>query len=218
MKRKIKTLIIGAGAHSKIILDVLQKKTQIEVVGFVDDNKALSQQKICGLPVLGPISSLERLKKEKIEGAIVGIGNTNMKIRRDVFDKAKRLGFRLVNAIHPKTIIARNVKIGEGVLIAAGAIINTDAVIGNNVVIYTGTIMDHDNVIEDNVYLSPGVNLSGKVTIKEDSFLGTGVIVIPEITIGRNVTLGAGAVVVENIPDDVVAIGLPAKVIRWKRK
>jgi UDP-perosamine 4-acetyltransferase len=218
MKRKIKIVVIGAGAHSKVVIDTLRFHPQFEIVGYLDDAQKLQSKKVNGLLVLGTISQLQNLvKQKKIEGAIIGIGSTNMMARDAVFKSSKKCGIKLVNAIHPTSIISKTTKIREGVFIAAGAIINPGTIINDNVVINTGSIIEHDNIIEENVYISSGVILSGRVTVKKGTFIGSGAVVIPEVTIGEDVTLGAGAVVIEDIPDNVVVVGNPAKVIKVKQ-
>jgi acetyltransferase-like isoleucine patch superfamily enzyme len=54
------------------------------------------------------------------------------------------------------------------------------------------------------------------VVIGDDSDLGAGVIVLPGVTIGRGAVIGAGAVVTRDIPDYAVALGVPARVHRFR--
>ncbi|MBA7557870.1 2,3,4,5-tetrahydropyridine-2,6-dicarboxylate N-acetyltransferase [subsurface metagenome] len=51
----------------------------------------------------------------------------------------------------------------------------------------------------------------------ELSFIGIGTTVIQEIKIGKNVTIGAGSVVIKNIPDNIIVVGNPAKIIKSKK-
>lgn len=53
----------------------------------------------------------------------------------------------------------------------------------------------------------------GKIYVGEHTFIGTGVIIMPGVTIGKRCVIGAGAVVTRDIPDNSVAVGVPAKVI-----
>ena len=53
-------------------------------------------------------------------------------------------------------------------------------------------------------------------TIGDNVTLGANVIIIGGVTIGNNVTVGAGSVVVKDLPDDCIAAGNPAKLIRMK--
>jgi serine acetyltransferase len=62
----------------------------------------------------------------------------------------------------------------------------------------------------------PTCNISGEVKIGEANFWGTGAKVINQVKVGNNVNIGAGAVVTKDIPDDVTAVGVPAKVVKSK--
>ena len=208
-------VIVGAGGHGKVVLDILQYNRDNHLAGFIDDARRSKGKIIDGIPVIGSTAALGKLiVRNHIEGAIVAIGDNHTRAR--VYARLKILGITLVNALHPGAILARDVKVGEGVVIASGAKINTGTKIGNNVIINTGVIIDHDNNIEDDVHISPGVKLSGNVTIKKYSHVGLGVKVVSRITIGENVTVGGGAVVLEDIPANTVAVGVPAKVIKHK--
>ena len=52
------------------------------------------------------------------------------------------------------------------------------------------------------------------VRIGDGAWLGTGVVVLPGVTIGRNVAVGANSVVAHDLPDNTVAVGSPARVVR----
>ena len=52
------------------------------------------------------------------------------------------------------------------------------------------------------------------VRIGRNCWLGAGVIIVPGVTIGDNVVIGAGSVVTKDIPDNVVAVGNPCRVLR----
>ena len=70
------------------------------------------------------------------------------------------------------------------------------------------------NVIGDHAHIAPGVHLGGDVTIGEGTLIGIGAVVMPQRRVGAWCTVGAGAVVTRDLPDQVVAIGAPARVIR----
>ena len=105
---------------------------------------------------------------------------------------------------------------------------------GDNLYInYDCTILDGNTVhLGNNVLLAPKVQiytafhpidpttrlstleLTAPVIVGDNVWLGGGVIVCPGVTIGSNVTIGAGSVVTKDIPDNVVAVGNPCKVIK----
>jgi UDP-perosamine 4-acetyltransferase len=99
-----------------------------------------------------------------------------------------------------------------------GAKISTGTTVGNNVIINTGAIIDHENEIEDHVHICPGCSLAGRVTVKRGTFIGIGSVVKEYVTIGENSVIGAGSVILEDIPDNVVAVGAPAKVVKTRNE
>ena len=72
----------------------------------------------------------------------------------------------------------------------------------------------HDAIINDYSTILPSVNVSGAVTIGECVSVGTGSAIIQGLSIGDNTVIGAGSVVVKDIPENTVAVGVPAKVIK----
>jgi sugar O-acyltransferase (sialic acid O-acetyltransferase NeuD family) len=106
------------------------------------------------------------------------------------------------------------VTLGEGVIICAGCILTNQITIGNHVIINLDVTIGHDSIIEDFCTLSPGVHISGRNKIGEGANVGTGAVTIQGIVIGRWSIIGAGAVVAQDIPDKVVAVGVPAKPIK----
>ena len=58
------------------------------------------------------------------------------------------------------------------------------------------------------------IDLFGKITMGNNVHIGWNAIIMPNVSIGNNVVVGAGAVVTKNIPDNSVAVGNPARVIK----
>ena len=208
----LKTVIIAASGHGKVVLDILQQNENIEITGFIDDDPALYGKSVNGIPVIGDFSTILS-SIENIDCGIVAIGDN--RIRADFFKKLYDIGLQTITAIHTGAIIARIVTIGTGTVIAANAVINPDAHIGDNCIINTGVTIDHDNFIADHVHISPGVNLAGNVSVGEYSHIGIGASIINGIIIGQNATIGAGAVIIKDVPDNAVVAGVPAKIIKY---
>ncbi len=209
MSDKIKILIFGAGGHGKVVQDILLGSGK-KVIGFLDDDRKKIGRKVNGLPVLG---GWKYLRGKKICLAL-GIGNN--KIREKVFYKAKKQGIKIISLIHPKAIVSRSVKIGEGVVIMPGAVVNAGTVIEDGVVINTASSVDHDCYLERFCQIWPGAHLAGSVRVGRLSYIGTGASVIQDINIGQGVMIGSSAAVVSDIPDNVTAVGVPARIIKGK--
>lgn len=60
----------------------------------------------------------------------------------------------------------------------------------------------------------PDLEITKPIILGDDVYVGNNVILLPGVTIGNNVVIGEGAVVTHNIPDNSVAVGVPARVIK----
>ena len=210
-----KVVILGAGAQAKYILEIfsISKSFKVECVIDVDNNPERLGKEIYGFKIQKWNKEyLSALKKKGVGKAIVAHGNNTRK--ENLFIKVKEMEFELVNAIHPKSIIATTVILGKNVIVNAGAVIQPFARIANGVMVHSGVVVEHDNIIEDFVNLGPGVRLAGGVRVKKGAYVYTGASVIPTITIGSNSIVGAGAVVIKDVPDNVVVVGNPARIVK----
>ena len=117
----------------------------------------------------------------------------------------------------------RGVKIGKQSHVARGVILderNPELIeIGNGVAVTSGVmILCHQR---DLANYRPGMYAmhcpfkEGKVIVKDGAHLGIGCIIMPGVTIGEGAVIGAGSVVTKDIPPYCVAVGAPAKVIRF---
>ncbi len=210
-----KVVILGAGAQAKYILEIfsISKSFKVECVIDVDNNPERLGKEIYGFKIQEwDKEYLLALKRKGLSKAIVAHGNNARKER--LFIKAKEIGFELVNAIHPKSIIASTAILGKNIIVNAGAIIQPFARIANGVMVHSGVVVEHDDIIEDFVNLGPGVRLAGGVRVKKGAYIYTGACIIPKITIGINSQVGAGAVVINDVPDNVIVVGNPARVLK----
>jgi len=178
-----------------------------ELVGFVDDNK---EGEVDGINIIGKTDNLSELDADSF---VIGIG-MNLKARDLVFKKAIDAGLEPVNVIDEKAIIDKTAKIGKGNIILAGSVIGHFAKIGDNCFIFSNSIIEHNCELGNNVQLAPGASLAGSIKIGDNTLIGIGANIIEEIKIGENSIVGAGAVVLNDVPDNTVVAGVPAKELR----
>lgn len=147
-------------------------------------------------------------------GFCITIGNPHGRVRLNLHDRLIGEGLSPVSAIHPSAVIANNVRIGAGVQIMAGAIIQPEAKIGIQCIINTKASVDHENILEDGVEIGPGATLCGNVHVELNAWVCAGAVVLPRIRIGHDAIVGAGALVTRNVDNGVVSYGCPAREIR----
>jgi sugar O-acyltransferase (sialic acid O-acetyltransferase NeuD family) len=196
-------VIVGAGGQGAIVADILRG----DAAGFVDDAPDLAGTRVLGLPVFGAIAVLGEIEHD---GVIVAIGDN--RTRRTVTERLVAAGERLAIAIHPFTSVSPSAAIGEGSMISAGAVVTPRAAVGTGALLNTRSSIDHDSVIGAFAHVAPGATIGANVRVGDGALIGSGATVASGIRIGARTTIGAGAVVVHDIGDDVVAIGVPARV------
>lgn len=206
------TVIIGAGGHGKVVLDVLQCEGKHRVVGFLDADASLHGSAVAGVQVMGGINQLLKLKQQKVRGAIIAIGDN--RVRQQYAREAIEAGLELLTAIHPSATVARTATIGKNVVIAAKAVVCPDAKIGDSTIVNTAAVVDHECVVEEAVHIAPGALLAGRVKIEESAFIGMGACILQCLSVGARTVVGAGAVVRADLPAGVTAVGVPARIIK----
>lgn len=210
-KKIEKVFIWGAGGHGRGLVDIFNVSEEFEPAYFIDGNPDLKGKFIQGVQVIGGQEVLSDLKKQGIKFGIAGVGDIQK--RSEMYAIIKENGFSLANAIDRSAIISKTAEIGAGVTIWAGSIIGSNVIIKDNVIINDGVIVGHDGIVGFGSDISGGVNIMGGVTIGDKTFVGLGANIICK-NIGSNSVIGAGSLVAQDIPDNVVAIGFPARVVR----
>lgn len=207
-------IIIGAKGFAKEILEILYQLNQLEDVVFYDDvNSDIPEKLYDRFPVLTSLPQAENYFKTTDNKFTIGIGDPVL--RKNIFEKFTAIGGKFTSTISPKADIGHfNTSVAEGCNIMTGTILTNDIVINKGALINLNCTIGHDSVIGDFVEMSPGVNVSGNCTIGDYSNLGTNCIILPKIKIGRNVIVGAGSVVTKDLPDNCMAIGVPAKIMK----
>jgi acetyltransferase-like isoleucine patch superfamily enzyme len=119
-------------------------------------------------------------------------------------------------------------RIGDDVSIGTHSIIEHHVVIGDHVRIHSNVFIPEFSILEEGAWVGPGVvftnapyplSAHAKETLHgphllPGALIGAHATLLPGVTIGRNALVGAGAVVVRDVPDGVVVVGNPARVIK----
>ena len=110
-----------------------------------------------------------------------------------------------MSSVHPGCQLKAYVQpiiIGEGVMLAA------------NAALYS---YDHGMIAGIPIRKQPLVS-KAPITIGDDAWVGTGAIILSGVTIGSGAVIGAGSVVTQDIPANAIAVGNPAKVVKYREE
>ncbi len=203
-------LIVGAGGHGAVVLDIVRAGGRFRPVGFIDADPTLIGTQIGGVPVLGAMNLLPKLLKQ-VRHAVVAIGNN--RVRRSCAEKLMQAGVELVNVIHPTAWVSPTAILGRNIVIAAGAIISTGSRLGDSVLINTAALIDHECEVGEGTHIGPGARLAGRVQIGAGVFVGMGANVVQCLRVGAEATVGAGAVVLRDVEEGTTVVGVPARLL-----
>ena len=213
-----KIIIIGSGGHAKVVADIILTREKelnenLKIIGFLDDNfKNLRYDNIFNIPILGDLNNIDNFSKNEDYFFIIAIGSNE--VRKKISEKYKELNY--YTAIHPRSVISREVIIGSGTVVMANVVINPNSTIGKHCILNTSSVIEHDNELGDYVHISPNTTLCGGVNIEDNSWIGAGSVVRQQIHIGKDVIVGANSVVVKDIENSCIVAGNPAKKIKEK--
>jgi len=211
-------VLIGGGNQAHYTIDIIEKEGKYNIIGIIDSIHEIDSDRF-GYKILGRQENISQLiKKYNIEGGVISIGDNWG--RYHVYNQILELAptFKFVNAIHPSVIVGNNVKLGVGIVAMAGCIFNPKSTIGDFTFFATGAQIEHDCQIGNFSSISAGSITGGHVKLGKFSAITLGVTVVDRLEIGENTVIGSGSLVTKSLPDNVLAYGSPAKIIRNRIK
>lgn len=207
-------VLIGGGNQAHYTIDIIEKEGKYNIVGIIDSIHEIGSKRF-GYNIIGRQEEIKTLIEEyNIDGGIISIGDNwgRYYVSQQILSYVPQFNF--FNAIHPSVIIGNNVSLGKGIVAMAGCIFNPKSTIGDFCFFATGAQVEHDCIIEDFASISAGSVTGGYVKLGKFSAITLGVTVMDRIEIGENTVVGSGSLVIKSLPDNVLAYGNPAKIIR----
>lgn len=207
----------GSAGHAKV-LDEAVRRLGGKVVALFD-NSPVAVPAIAGVPLIGGSKEfpgwVSQMPNHTELFGLVAVGGARGQDRVQLQQQLAASGLHIEALIHPQAFVADSSVIGAGSQILAMALVAAGVTVGTACIVNHKASVDHECRIADGVHLAPGVTLCGCVTVAENAMVGAGAIVLPRLRIGRNSIVGAGTVVTRDVPDNAVAVGNPARVVRY---
>lgn len=203
-----KVVLVGYSGHGYVIAETAFEN-DIEIVGYSE--KEIQDSNPFNIEYLGFEGDENFIGWNKEYSFIIGVGNNTL--RQKIANLITSKGKSIESIIHKSASISKSAKIGKGVFVNKNVAVNSFAIIGKNSILNTGCIVEHECILHDSVHIAPGAVLAGNVRVGERSFVGANAVIKQGIIVGKDAIIGSGAVVINDILDNEVWVGNPAKKI-----
>jgi sugar O-acyltransferase (sialic acid O-acetyltransferase NeuD family) len=207
---KKRAVIFGAGTYGQVYSKYLEE--YYEILGYIDDNNLLNGTTVGQYSVLGNINFLFNSISKDV-AVFVPIGNNTVRV--NLLSKIASKGYEIPSFIHKTVIMDTTVELGKAIYILPSSNIMPFSKIQDYTMISMGVNIAHHVNIEKGCFFSQGVNIGASIYIKEYAYFGIGSTVMTGVSsVGKSALIGAGTLIIKNVPDEVVMIGNPGKILR----
>ncbi len=204
-----RVVIFGVG--SPVVVDVQESLLRAGIaIAAAVSNLACEPRLLDGFVPVGPEALTAELLALSFLAPFFRPAN-RQKVAREAFAAGFRSAYSLIDPTVPQS---QSLVHGPGLYVNAGCTLGGASHFGEWVFINRGASIGHHARFGDFVSIGPGAVVSGSVKLGRGTVIGAGAVVLPEVSIGSNSVVGAGAVVTKDVPDNCMALGVPAKITR----
>jgi sugar O-acyltransferase (sialic acid O-acetyltransferase NeuD family) len=190
LEEEVRLAIVGAGGYGRVALDVLLASGLGDrVLGFYDDAHAALSGEVRGVPILGDVGMLKSMLSVEPVHVVVAITDNQARLR--VANSLRGLGARFLSAVHPEAYVSEAAVIGDGSVVAAGAVVHPDAAVGSHCFLGPRSVVDRDAEVGAGTWLSAGAVVGPGASVGARVVLGQNSSVDRKAVVGGDVEIGA---------------------------
>lgn len=195
-------IIIGGGTFYRQLARVLASEFSDthRLVGVVDDTLPAGQDLEGGTRCIGDWSAFLSGFAPDAASLVLGVGYRDLQARRAIVERAADAGRCFATLISPHAVVAKDVVIGQGAIVMAGAVIDVSSSIGDCAFVDIGVKICENVQIGRAAYISAGAAIGGGCRIGDANFLGLNAIVADGVSTGDFVRIQAGALLHRDAP------------------
>jgi sugar O-acyltransferase (sialic acid O-acetyltransferase NeuD family) len=201
-------VLLGTGLFAEELADLAAEMEDVHVVACVEN---LDREK-AGRSVVGHrVVWIDDLPSLPGVRAVTAITSTD---RERYVEQVRDLGVPFGRLVHPRSILARSVTLGDDVVVGASVVVGAQTTVGDHVILNRGALIGHHVELQDLSTVQPGAIIGGACTIERRAYVGLGARVLERLRVGAGAVVAAGAVVTRDVEPNTVVMGVPARVVR----
>lgn len=215
-----KVVILGGSGIGMIAATVLERQGNFEVAGFLNDVIDTGSEigKFKKIPVIGNTADLPRFLKD--ENTFIFIAYVGLQNEKQTYHKIESLNIpsdRFVSIIDPSAIVPEGYcSIGKGVLLSPLCQLSPDTTISDNCILLANSFLGHDSFMDRFAHIATNAVVGANVHVGKGVHIGSNATIREKVKIGDYSLVGAGAVVIEDVPENAVVVGNPARILKIK--
>lgn len=208
MKETKPIILIGAGGHAASISDAILSSHRI-IKGYIDEVK--SNETLMGYKVFKSIFEIDEYQNCEY---CIAIGDNSLRERvlKKTIDQYKDAKFATI--IHSTSYVSNQSILGDGTVVLGNSFVGPRCHIKNHCIINSSSSIDHDCYLDEFSSTGPGSVIGGTVSVGKKSIIAIGSSIKHSINIGDNSIIGANSYLKDNVGDNVIYYGSPARFIR----
>ena len=212
-----KVVILGGSGIGMIAASIIDKIGIAEVVGFLNDIIPVGTEigKYRKIKVVGKTADVFSYIEDGCQVFIAYVGLTNEK---KTYEKVVSLGIpeeKLINIVDPTAIIPEGYcQMGKGVLFAPLSQLSPDTTLSDNCILLANSFVGHDSFLDRFAHLATNAVVGANVHVGKAVHIGSNATIREKVRIGDYSLVGAGSVVLDDIPENSVVVGNPARILR----
>lgn len=217
----MKNVIVMGGLGSGIIASsIIDLHWNMNLLGFINDGFPVGTLlgKFRKIPVIGKSEDIYRFLED--ENTFVILAYKTMKKEKEMWEKYVKMDLpknKLINIIHPTAIIPKDYcQMGNGILMAANSQVSADVVISDSCMLFGNAFVGHDSFLEEYVTVANNASIGAEVHIGKAAHIGSNCTIRQKVKIGDYSLVGMGALILEDVPENCIVTGSPAKILKYK--
>jgi len=208
-------VVWGSSGHALVVDEIIRSQGSRTVALF--DNSPTARSPLIGVELLGGKAAWDAWAEKNPDRsrfhALVAIGSGQGRDRLRIQEVMVSAGLLCDELVHSTAFVADNAHLGAGTQVLAMGVVAAGVQMGDACVVNHKASVDHGCSIGDGVFVAPGATILGEVSVGDCSTIGAGAVVLPKLRIGRDCMVGAGAIITKDVPDGVVIVGNPGRII-----